>query len=85
MTPGVPSDEAEAAYTRLVATIEPGVTYLALHCNAPGEIETIVPPRAHWRTDEYRLFRGDRFGRLAEEHGIVLIGMRAVRDALRKG
>ncbi len=85
MTPGVPSEEAEEAYTRLVTTIEPGVTYLALHCNAPGEIETIVPPRAHWRTDEYRLFQGERFRRLAEEQGIVLLGMRAVRDALRKG
>jgi hypothetical protein len=83
MTPGVPSAEAEDAYTRLVATIEPGVTFLALHCNAPGEIEAIVPERAHWRTDEYRLFRGDRFARLAAEEGIVLIGMRDVRDSLR--
>jgi predicted glycoside hydrolase/deacetylase ChbG (UPF0249 family) len=83
MTPGAASDEAEEAYTRLVTTIEPGVTYLALHCNAPGEIEVIVPPRAHWRTDEYRLFNGGRFGRLAAEKGIVPIGMRAVRDALR--
>jgi chitin disaccharide deacetylase len=84
MTPGVPSDEAEEVYTRLVTTIEPGVTYLALHCNAPGEIETIVPPRAHWRTDEYRLFAGDRFARIAADQGIVTIGMRAVRDALRR-
>jgi predicted glycoside hydrolase/deacetylase ChbG (UPF0249 family) len=83
MTPGVPSDEAEEAYTRLVATVEPGVTYLALHCNAPGEIETIVPPRSHWRTDEYRLFAGDGFKRLAAEHGIVTIGTRALRDRLR--
>jgi chitin disaccharide deacetylase len=84
MTPGVPSDQAEEVYTRLVTTIEPGVTYLALHCNAPGEIETIVPPRAHWRTDEYRLFAGDRFARIAADQGIVTIGMRTVRDALRR-
>ncbi len=83
MTPGVPSEKAEAAYTHLVTTVDPGVTYLALHCNAPGEIETIVPPRAHWRTDEYRLFAGDRFARIAAEEGIVTLGMRAVRDALR--
>jgi predicted glycoside hydrolase/deacetylase ChbG (UPF0249 family) len=85
MTPGVPSDEAEGAYRHLVTTIEPGVTFLALHCNAPGEIETIVPPRAHWRTDEYRLLAGDPFKRLAAEHGIVTIGMRAIWDRLRSG
>jgi chitin disaccharide deacetylase len=83
MTPGVPSVDADEAYTRLVTTIEPGVTYLALHCNAPGDIEAIVPPRARWRTDEYRLFAGERFGRLAAEHGIRAIGMRAVRETLR--
>jgi hypothetical protein len=83
MTPGVASEAAEAAYRDLVTTIAPGVTYLALHCNAPGDIETIVPDRAHWRTDEYRLFAGDRFSRLAAATGIVPIGMRAVRDALR--
>ncbi len=84
MTPGVQSDEAEAAYTHLVITIDPGVTYLALHCNAPGEIETIVPARAHWRTDEYRLFAGDHFARITAEQGIVTIGMCDVRDALRR-
>lgn len=83
MTPGVSSEEAEEAYRQLVTTIRPGVTFLALHCNAPGDIEIIVPPRAHWRTDEYRLFAGDRFDRLAAENGIVTIGMRLVRDRLR--
>ena len=83
MTPGVATDVAEETYRRLVTTIEPGVTYLALHCNAPGDIETIVPPRAHWRTDEYRILAGDRFDRLAAENGIVPIGMRIVRDKLR--
>jgi hypothetical protein len=83
MTPGVASEAAEAAYRDLVNTIGPGVTYLALHCNAPGDIETIVPDRAHWRTDEYRLFAGDGFARLAAAQGIVPIGMRLVRDTLR--
>ena len=82
MTPGVPSNEADEAYRRLITTIERGVTFLALHCNAPGDIEAIVPPRAHWRTDEYRLFASDGFARLAAEHGIVPIGMRAIRDKL---
>jgi hypothetical protein len=83
MTPGVPREAAEKAYAGLVTTIEPGVTYLALHCNAPGDIETIVPTRAHWRTDEYRLLADDRFDRLAAASGIIAIGMRSIRDKLR--
>ena len=83
MTPGVTSDAADEAYRNLVATVGPGVTYLALHCNAPGDIETIVPPRAHWRTDEYRLLAGDRFNRLAAAEGVVRLGMRFIRDTLR--
>jgi chitin disaccharide deacetylase len=83
MTPGVATQDAEAAYRRLVTTIAPGVTYLALHCNAPGDIEAIVPPRAHWRTDEYRILAGNTFRQLAADSGIDLIGMRLVRDRLR--
>jgi chitin disaccharide deacetylase len=83
MTPGVATQDAEAAYRHLVTTIAPGVTYLALHCNAPGDIEAIVPLRAHWRTDEYRILAGSTFRQLAAESGIDLIGMRLVRDSLR--
>ena len=73
MTPGVESSEVEAAYRALLTDLPPGLTYIALHCNAPGDIESIVPPRAHWRTDEYRLFtsgkprRWHRDGRLSRD------------------
>ena len=45
MTPGVPSAESDAAYRSLVADIPPGVTFLSIHCSAPGDIELIVPGR----------------------------------------
>ncbi len=57
MTPGAPVGESEAAYRSLVETLPEGLTFVALHPNAPGDIETIVPPRAHFRTDEYDLLR----------------------------
>ena len=82
MTPGVPSAEAEAAYRTLLTSLEPGVTFIALHCNAPGDIETIVPSRAHWRTDEYALFASGRPARWLREAGIVVAGM---ADCLRAG
>lgn len=80
MTPGVPSDQCEKAYRDLVRATPPGLSFLAFHCNAPGDIEAIVPPRAHWRTDEYRLFQDPRFLDWIAEQDIRLIGFREIRD-----
>lgn len=85
MTPGVPSAEAEATYRRLIAELPPGVTFLSLHANAPGDIETIVPDRAHWRTDEYRILADPAFADFVREQGVELSGMRALRTRLRAG
>ena len=85
MTPGVPSDQAEAKYREMIETLPAGVTFFAIHANAPGDIENIVPPRAHWRTDEYRLFGSGAPVRWARDAGIRLIGMRQVREFLLRG
>lgn len=85
MTPGVPSAEADATYRRLVASLKPGVTFLSLHANAPGDIETIVPDRAHWRTDEYRILSDPAFAGFVHEQGVELLGMRVLRARLRAG
>ena len=83
MTPWVASDQAEAKYREMIETLPAGATFFAIHANAPGDIETIVPPRAHFRTDEYALFGTGAPRRWAENAGIRLIGMREVRDLLR--
>jgi predicted glycoside hydrolase/deacetylase ChbG (UPF0249 family) len=83
MTPGAPIGESEAAYRSLVETLPEGLTFVALHPNAPGDIETIVPPRAHYRTDEYALLGEGRIKAWLDEAGIQTIGMRALRDAIR--
>ena len=82
MTPGVPTTEAASAYRALLTSTTPGVTFIALHCNAPGDIEAIIPTRAHWRTDEYRLFRSPTVHRWLHEANIVPIGMRAIKNLL---
>lgn len=87
MTPGVPSSEVEPAYRKLLTGDGPGLTYVAIHASAPGDIETIVPPvppRAHWRTDEYALFGSDVPKQWMAEAGITTIGYRQVRDVHRK-
>jgi chitin disaccharide deacetylase len=83
MTPGVSSAEAPNAYRDLLTTLPAGLTYVALHCNMPGDIETIVPPRAHWRTDEHALFSSGAPAGWIAEAGIVRIGYRALRDLMR--
>ena len=82
MTPEVPTTEAVAAYRTLLTTTVPGVTFVALQCTAPGDIEAIAPARAHWRTDAYRLFRSGTAHRWMTAAGIVPIGMRAVKALL---
>ena len=82
MTPGVATTEAANAYRSLLTTTKPSVTFIALHCNAPGDIETILPKRAHWRTDEYRLFRSPTVQSGLTEAKIVPIGMRAMKNLL---
>lgn len=83
MTPGVAAIASQAAYRALLSTIPEGLTFVALHCNAPGDIETIVPDRAHWRTDEYRLFGDGSADRWLAEAGVTRLGYRAIRDTLR--
>jgi hypothetical protein len=84
MTPGVDSDVMPATYRAIISGLSPGVTFFALHCNAPGDIESIVPPRAHWRTDEYRLFRGNEFNEWTAIQGVHPIGFRPIRELLRQ-
>ena len=74
---------AEAAYRALFASIPEGLTFLSLHFNQPGDFETINPEAAHIRTEEYALFRTPRIGEWIREHGIEVIGMRALRDEMR--
>lgn len=83
MTPGVASDDAERAYREMVLDIPPGLTVLALHCNAPGDIETIVPERAHWRIDEYTLFSSEQFVGWVAAQGLTLTGFREIRERWR--
>ena len=40
-----------SAYRELIGTLRSGITFLALHASAPGDIETIVVPRAQFCTD----------------------------------
>ena len=83
MTPGVPSADSDRAYRDLVIDLQPGLNFVALHPNTSGDIETIVPTRAHFRTDEYRLLSDPEFRNFVAEQAIRTIGFRPLRDLLR--
>ena len=75
---------AEPAYRALFDSAPPGLTFLALHPNAPGELEAIEPDSAHIRTEEFDLLRGGFVDTWCEgREDVELIGMRALRDAYR--
>ncbi|MCV0395993.1 MAG: polysaccharide deacetylase family protein [Rhizobiaceae bacterium] len=80
MTPGVPTEESDAAYRELVETLPDGMTFVALHPNVPGDIETVVPPRAHYRTDEHRILGDGSMARWLDQAGVQTIGTRALHE-----
>ena len=49
------------AYRDMVRHAAPGITFVSLHCNAPGDIEAMHPNDATWRIAEYRLFQQPDF------------------------
>ena len=83
MTPGVATEDSDRAYQALASTLPEGTVFLALHPNQSGDIETIVPPRAHFRTDEYRLLSTGRFAGWLAERGAATSGYRELRDRWR--
>lgn len=81
-TPWVPHEGHRAVYEAIVDRIPPGLTFLSLHPNRPGDIEVIDPEKAHCRIDEWRLFQDPGFAARLRERGIHLIGFREIGAAM---
>jgi chitin disaccharide deacetylase len=56
-TPWHQDQPAQTRYRSLFGQIGAGVTFMALHANAPGELEAIEPSSAAIRTGEYDVLR----------------------------
>lgn len=70
-------------YETVLRELAPGVTFFSLHPNAPGEIESLTPLKAHWRTFEHQYFQSDRLRDFLQAEGIVPIGYREIREVMR--
>jgi predicted glycoside hydrolase/deacetylase ChbG (UPF0249 family) len=72
------------AYRHIVAHSAPGITFVSLHCNAPGDIEDLQPNDADWRIAEYRLFQDPDFLGWVAAQDVQLAGFRQIRDRYRR-
>ncbi len=82
---GRPSTQSLArdAYQEMFTKSKSGLTFAALHPNAPGEVEAIEPNQFHVRTDEYEIFSSENYLTWLAKKEIKPIGMRELRDAVR--
>jgi hypothetical protein len=72
-------------YEPIFEQIPEGSTFMALHPNAPGELDSIEPDSAHIRAGEYELFSDDGFRTWVDSLGLEKVGMRRFRDEMRSG
>ena len=87
VTPGYGMGDAEGGraelYEKILHDLPPGITYFAIHANAPGDIETIDPRSAYWRVFEYQYFQSNRLRSFLEKEEIVPIGYEELRELMR--
>ncbi len=85
MTPGV--TPGRETYRPVLVPSAPGLTFVSLHPNAPGDIESITArhPRQDpaWRTGEYAFLGAGEGDALLTEAGVARTGFRVLRDAWR--
>jgi len=74
-----PAEETEPGYRRMIQDVPVGITHLARHCTAPGEIEAIAPQHAPWRVREYALFASSAVAGWCAAAGVAMIGYREVQ------
>ena len=83
-TPWRRGASVESDYQKLLDRIPPaGLAYMALHFNAPGEIEAIAAHEKGIRPAEYALFRSGFITERLAAMNCETIGMRFLRDRMR--
>jgi predicted glycoside hydrolase/deacetylase ChbG (UPF0249 family) len=82
-TPWKRKGDAAPAYREIFSNVE-GMTFLALHFNAPPDFQAVSPESARIREEEYEFFRSGPIKKWAGELGIEIVGMRGIRDGLRR-
>jgi predicted glycoside hydrolase/deacetylase ChbG (UPF0249 family) len=82
-TPWQRVTDAETAYREMFYSIPNGLSFLALHFNAPGDYHVVEPEYVHIRTEEYALFKTARIAEWTRENNLEIVGFRGMRDRMR--
>jgi hypothetical protein len=83
-TQPVEAEETVRRYRDAIESLPPGVAHFALHATVPGEIETIAPEHAGWRSREFALFKSGAVAAWCAELGIAMIGYREIQRLWRE-
>ncbi len=83
-TPWNPETPPDETYRCLIGGISDGYTFMAMHFTAPGDVEHFDTGFHTIRTGEYELFRSTEFRAWLSARDLNLIGMRRLRNELRK-
>ncbi len=81
----VEADQTRPRYHEAIIGLPAGVTHFALHATVPGEIESIAPDHAGWRTREFALFASGAVAEWCAEAGIAPIGYREIQSMWQAG
>ena len=77
-----PKDQTETV-RRLFGSLPEGVTHFILHASTDSPELRAITPDWESRVWNYRTMRSDEVKKIIEREGVVLIGYRALRDAMR--
>jgi hypothetical protein len=77
-----PKDQTETV-RRLFGSLPEGITHFILHASTDSPELRAITPDWESRVWNYRTMRSDAVKNIIEREGIVLIGYRALRDAMR--
>jgi len=78
-----PKDQTETV-RRLFGSLSEGITHFILHASSDSQELRAITPDWESRVWNYRTMRSDEVKKIIEREGIVLIGYRALRDAMRQ-
>jgi chitin disaccharide deacetylase len=77
-----PGDQIETA-KRMLGSLPPGITHFIIHASTDTPELRAIAPDWESRVGNYRAFLSDGLKAFIEKEGIVLLGYRALRDAMR--
>ena len=63
------------AFEGIVERLQPGLTFLSLHCAASGDVEAVHPNDGAWRVAEYELVGSGALAEQLRMSGVEMISM----------